>query len=230
MTERVSVDKPADPGGEGVPRPACEECGLVHAPLGKSGRPRRWWLEHGLQCWPLVVIPALPLGDGIKSLVTPMANVKLGDGERQALNSGFELTGERETTVRSVVVEMDHPSVLDRAVTAGPSLLLAGLLVFLAYALWRVVVNTTAGPHQRPFTEKDERYLRYSSLLLWVFWWVMVLVELFGFFPLHLGLLAQPGPGSGGSFIVMGLALLVSVFARVYAKGRKAYTDMEKIV
>jgi hypothetical protein len=231
MTERVSVDKPsAGEGGEPAPEhPVCENCGKRHDPLSAS-QDRGWWFRTAMNNFGLAIVPALPLGWGVLNFITPTADVKLDGGQRQTVNSAFELTDERATTVRRVVVELDHPSIWDRLVAAGPSLVLAVLLAFLAYALWRIEVNTTAGPHQRPFTEKDERYLKRSGRSLWALWYVLMLVELLGGLALHLGGEAFVGPVSAGSLIVLGLATLVTVFARVYRKGSKAYADLEKIV
>lgn len=232
MTERTSLDKDApEPAGDAKPEPPlCENCGRRHEYPDLTSKERGFWFLTVLRNAGLLVVPALPAMVGVKMLITPTADVRLNDAQRAAVNSGFELTGERATTVRRVVVELDHPSLWDRLTAAGPSLLLAGILLFLAYALWRIEVNTTAGPHQRPFTEKDERYLGRSARWLWWAWWVFVAVEAFGPMPLHLGNRVWAGELSSGSLIVMGLALLVGVFARVYRKGRRAYSELEKIV
>ncbi|MFD7866033.1 hypothetical protein [Streptomyces sp. NPDC059783] len=231
MTERVSTENPAayNSGSDSTPYPGCEHRGRRHAPPLTS-KDRRWWWLTGLNNLGLLLMPALLLADGVKALITPTADVKLDATQRAALNSGFELTGERATTVRRVVVELDHPSLWDRLLNAAPSLILAGLLLLLAYSLWRIEVNTTAGPHQRPFTEKDERWLSRTARSLWWLWWLLAAAEVWGSHALHLGGGALVGPVSQGSVIVLGLALLVGMFSRVYRKAHQAYSDLEKIV
>lgn len=191
---------------------------------------RGWWVRKAVRDGsPPVLVAALPLINGVLEFIRPTADVKLSGAQRAELNSHFELEGGPATTVRRVVVEVDHVTVWDRLVAAGPSLLLAGLLLLLAYALWRVEVNMTAGPHQRPFTQKDERYLYRTAHWLLSLWVFFAAAELFGGLALGVGG-GFVGGMSAGSFVVLGLAVLVRSFARAYRKGRKAYEELERIV
>lgn len=225
MTKRISTDKSArtealDSAHEDGDEP-------YSSPL--TSKDRKWWWATGFLNTGLFIVPLMPLSLGIQAVMTPTANVKLDGAQQAALNAAFELNDDRATTVRRVVVELDHPSIWDRLLNGGPALLLTGVLILLAYALWRIEVNTTAGPHQRPFTAKDQKFLTLSARSLWCLWWVVAALEVFGPKSLHMDR-AYVGPVTIGSLVIFGLALLTSTFVRVYTKGRRAYTDMEQIV
>ncbi|MFE9250706.1 hypothetical protein [Streptomyces sp. NPDC007088] len=219
-----------------APKPAqphriCGECGHTHArAIGPQPGTRRWFAYKAGTNLMLAIVPVLPLVKGITNLIHPSAEVDLTGAQREALNAQFEVSGHTATTVRQVTVELDHPSLMDRLVAAGPSLLLAGLLLFLAYALWRIEINMTAGPQQRPFTEKDQRVLSRAAQYLWGFWWAFLALEAFGFRALHLGGTGAAGSLTSGSIVVLGLSVLVGSFARTYRKGRTAYNEMQGIV
>jgi len=192
-----------------------------------------WNLRMGyLGAWVAVLVP---FTYGLDQLARPTVQVRLDEGQREAVNGAFELSPARGTTVEEVTATLDGAGAVDRLVAATPSLLLAGALGLLAYALWRVLVNTSAGGGQRPFTEKDERYLLRAQRAMWTLWWGLTFMELFGYRALELDVNMGlwdgfAGPVSNGSLIVLGLGVALSAVRRAYRQGRKAYMELEKIV
>ncbi|MEV6401114.1 DUF2975 domain-containing protein [Streptomyces sp. NPDC051907] len=227
MTEPTGTCVGAPPKEDG---PDCPECGNKHRLQPGS---RSWFWAKRAEHATLFFIPAIPASRGVTEFVRPQASITLTGGQHAELNKTFEASG-APSTVERVIVHLDAPTLAERAAAAGPSLLLAGLLAFVAYALWRIEINMTSGRKQRPFTEKDGRVLgRSAGLLMWG-WLVVIVAELAGFGVLRFGSAevetGLAGIGSDASLVVLGLGVLVGVMARVYRKGAKAYEDLEKIV
>lgn len=216
MTERVSTQKP---------QPAADDA----EPTSKQ---RSWWVLTGLGNIGLILVPAFPAVDAVREFASPSANVRLTDEQREAV-SGLTLDGHPSASLRRGVFVLDDPSIAERLLAAAPSALLCAMILTIAWALWRIEVNMTAGPHQRPFTEKDERVLTRVSRSLWMWWFAFLAVEVAGITGAIKLLGARGGyfgPVADVTFIVLGLMLLFTQFARVYRKGRAAYNDLEKIV
>lgn len=198
------------------------------APL--TSKDRKWWVTTGFSHLGLAAIPIMAAWHGIDDFLHPSANLRLTSAQQAAVNSGFHLG--HDTTIHRVVVGLNAPSMLERVTAAAPNLMLAIMVLTLSRALWRIEVNMTAGPHQRPFTEKDQRVLTRVAWSMGVWWLAFIGVEIGGIFVArHLGVtggwLGSLGDVTLGTW---GLMLLMATFARVYRKGRDAYTDLEKIV
>lgn len=216
MTERVSTEKPA-------PAPASAE------PTSKE---RRWWVFTALRNIGLLLVPAFPAINAVREFRSPSANLRLTDEQREAV-AGLSWEGHADASVRRVTVVLEDPALAERVLAALPSALLALMVLSIAWALWRIEVNMTAGPHQRPFTQKDERVLARVSRSLLAWWFVFLVVELAGIAGVMTMLEAEGGyfgPVGDVTFIIFGLSMLFAQFARVYRKGRAAYNDLEKIV
>lgn len=226
MAEPVKSDPQVDtPKGE-----PCSNCGQRHKlQPGSKG----WFWAKRVENLALFLVPSIPAVDAVAEFIAPQATVTLTDVQSDMLNKTFEAGGS-PSTVERVIVELDAPTLAERLASAAPSLLLAGLLAFVAYALWRIEINMTAGKGQRPFTEKDGRILKRSSRFLYWGWFATIAVEAAGFLVLRLGPSDMewgiPGVSSEASLVILGLAILVGTMARVYYKGSQAYESLEKIV
>lgn len=216
MTERVSTEKPQAADDDAEP----------------TSKDRKWWVMTGVANAGLVMVPLFPAIDAVQEFVSPSANVRLSDEQREAA-SALILEGHPDASLRRGTFVLEDPSIGERLLAAAPSALLAAMMLTIAWALWRIEVNMTAGPHQRPFTEKDGRVLARVSRSLWAWWFVFLVVEVAGYTGAVKMLGADGGhfgPVGDVTFIIFGLSLLFAQFARVYRKGRAAYNDLEKIV
>lgn len=231
--------KDPEPGGDtegcGEGR-TCDRCGGQHKGAARYPEPgsRRWFWRKRADNLLLVVGPLVPAGYALGALLQPDIRTPLTHQQQVAINGVYEYAGSKPSTVYEVVTRIDHPGILDRLVAAGPSLAFAALLGFLAYALWRIEINMSAGT--RPYTGKDARVFARAQRWLWTGWWIVFGLELAGSTWYHYGPTGgwfRGGahvPLDGLSVIILGVSGLLAVVARIYNTGGRAYAELEKAV
>lgn len=229
MTDRLSKDP--EPAQDEPAR--CYACGETHVDAVVGPRPgsRTWWWSKRTEHLALFVVPAVPLITAVQEFLAPRMMVRAEGSEGERLNGVYEYAPGVASHITNVVVELDAPTLLDRAVFALPSVVFALLLGFVSYALWRVEVNMTG--HTRAYTEKDNRVLGRTNAYLVLGWLLVVAMES--------GASAwfkwQVGDGGGSfpqgvhhdatSLLVLAMCAMLTIMVRVYVRGRRAYEELE---
>lgn len=211
---------------------ACPDCGHDHEEHALVPGSRSWFWSKRLEHVMLWLAPGGPLLMGAMQLWHPQVNVHLDGEEREAINRVYEMHGAGASTVRDVSVRLDDPSIADRLIAAGPSLLFGALLVFVAYALWRIEINLSATGR---YTPKDGRVLSAASRWLWRGWWFLIAAEI------GVSLWWRDVPASGdwftrsvgtpfdhASLMTLMITAVVAIIARIYRNGARAYAELEK--
>lgn len=214
---------------------ACAECGYHHHAdekhYAKRGS-RRWFWRKRAENLLLIVGPIIPGATAVGALWRPSLDTPLTDKQAAAINGVYEYAGAKPSSVSDVHVVLDHPGIGDRLVAAGPSLAFTVLLALLAYALWRIEINMSAG--SRPYTAKDAQVFRRATRWLWTGWWVVWGLEILGGIWYHYGpsggwwRAGAHVPMDGLSVIVLGLSGVLAVVTRMYTTGARQYAELEK--
>jgi hypothetical protein len=243
MPDMTKEDPEPEGGSTAVadaPEPVCDgkvctECGFHHHAdekhYAKRGS-RRWFWRKRAENLLLIAAPLIPAGMAVAALLRPGVETPLTDKQAAAINGAYEYATGKPSTVRTVYVRMDDPSIGDRLVAAGPSLTFAVLLGLLAYALWRIEINMSAGA--RPYTAKDAQVFRRATRWLWTGWWVVLGTEILGSTWYHYGPSGgwfRSGahvPMDGVSLAVWGLSGMLAVVGRMYTTGARQYAELEK--
>lgn len=215
----------------------CEGCGDQHPPEEEKGLTpgsRSWFWAKRLENLMLFAGPAVPLALGVAQLIKPSMTVELTDKQADAVDAVYHVGG-NEATADRVQVFLTDPSVGDRLVAAGPSLLFGLLLAFVAYALWRIEINLSANGK---YTAKDTKVLSLAARWLWTGWWFLIAAEL----SVAVWFRDADGgdaswwqhsvgtPFDQGSLVALILTGFMGVVARIYRNGAKAYAELEKAV
>lgn len=214
---------------------ACPDCGKVHGKgHGLAPGSRSWFWSKRIEHMMLWIAPGAPLLVGTTQLLRPQVTVTLDGKDRAAINRVYDMPGIDASTVRSVTVRLDDPGIVDRLIAAGPSLLFGALLMFVAYALWRIEINLSA---TGKYTPKDGRVLAAASRWLWHGWWFIIASEL------AIGFWWRDTPGTGtwylssvatpfdhASLMTLMITAVVAIITRIYRNGAKAYAELERAV
>ncbi|MFC4328282.1 hypothetical protein ACFPC0_10640 [Streptomyces andamanensis] len=216
MTERVPLDKDSVRSDGPMPSVLPEDYGERRVTPGHlTSKSRKWWMLTALANFGLLWVPSVPLVKGVAEFTEPSASIRLSQEQQDVVNAVVH-TG-NGTDVERVTGVLRDPTLAERLMAAGPSVLTGLMLGVLAYALWRRRIEVKAGPHQRPFTAKDERWLKRALASMYALFMVFVVLRFYGGHALGFGERGSYlGPMEDATLPAVGLAFLTMTFVRVY--------------